>query len=293
MPITLNTLSEVFDNSLWHLAGWLVRRFTSRTMQELQITSADTPRNVLVLAPHADDESISLGGTLFLHATAGDQVTVVVMTDGASCKRADQYTDIVSVRQQEARQVQAILGFADLIFWNCRDGDLGKCAAARDQLQEVLECIRPEVVYLPFAVDRHPDHVAANYIFAMAFQEAQIQKCEVRVYEGFFPLTLRLANSYVDVSSVADVKTRALGCYQSQTRAIDYVLPYSGKHSLLLPTRPAYSEVFFRCRASNYCTAVLRQHPKPYARLQPISRWKPFTMVVYIWDMVVRRGMSC
>ncbi|HIB69270.1 MAG TPA: hypothetical protein EYO33_30350, partial [Phycisphaerales bacterium] len=35
---------------------------------------------VLVIAPHADDETLGVGGTIRKHAEAGDQVVVAVMT---------------------------------------------------------------------------------------------------------------------------------------------------------------------------------------------------------------------
>ena len=41
---------------------------------------------VLVLAPHPDDESLGCGGTMALHASAGDAVCLVIATDGGSSR---------------------------------------------------------------------------------------------------------------------------------------------------------------------------------------------------------------
>ncbi len=40
-----------------------------------------TGRRVLVLAPHPDDETIGCGGSLVLHAAAGDPVRVIFLTN--------------------------------------------------------------------------------------------------------------------------------------------------------------------------------------------------------------------
>src|SRR5690242_3162214 len=50
--------------------------------QTRALTAGDGQR-VLLLAPHPDDETIGCGGTLALHALAGDEVTVCIVTDGS------------------------------------------------------------------------------------------------------------------------------------------------------------------------------------------------------------------
>ena len=37
--------------------------------------------NVLVIAPHADDETLGCGGTLLRHASEGDETSWLIMTD--------------------------------------------------------------------------------------------------------------------------------------------------------------------------------------------------------------------
>src|SRR5207249_11788886 len=44
------------------------------------------PRRVLAIAAHPDDELLGCGGTLALHARAGDEVTAVIGCDGATLR---------------------------------------------------------------------------------------------------------------------------------------------------------------------------------------------------------------
>ena len=63
-----------------------------------------TGKRVLVLAPHPDDETFGCGGSLALHAEAGDPVKVVFLTNGAAGEASGK-TDkgqYVKLRQNEA-----------------------------------------------------------------------------------------------------------------------------------------------------------------------------------------------
>ena len=52
---------------------------------------------VLVFAAHPDDEVLGMGGTIAVHTDAGDQVRIVVVTDGSST----QYPDDAEIRARK------------------------------------------------------------------------------------------------------------------------------------------------------------------------------------------------
>ena len=70
----------------------------------------------LVFAPHADDESFGMGGSIALAAQAGIAVHLVVLTDGAL---GGTQHDLVAIRKQEAQQ-------AVQIWEPVRDGRAGE-----------------------------------------------------------------------------------------------------------------------------------------------------------------------
>src|SRR5204863_4715234 len=115
--------------------------------------------NVLVLAPHPDDEAIACGGALCLHADKGDRVTVVFLTSGELGLKDLGRDEVRQIREAEARAAAEILGVRDLAFLRCTDSQVGaELSNATALLQPILERERPQLIYLPHAQEWHPDH---------------------------------------------------------------------------------------------------------------------------------------
>src|SRR5262249_26826647 len=117
--------------------------------------------NVLVIAPHPDDESIGCGGTLCLHRQRGDTVCVVFLTSGERSSDTEPAETIRAVRETESQRVCEILGVSGTDY--LRLPDLGLPAnieRAALQLRPVLESRSPGILYLPHPQESHPDHEA-------------------------------------------------------------------------------------------------------------------------------------
>lgn len=208
-----------------------VPRSRSGAFRQPRLCMEPAGQRVLVLAPHPDDEVIGCGGTLCKHARAGHEVTVVYMTDGSkgdpllyegqlpAPEAALRSQELVLRRQQEARQAGAILGVQELVFLGYPDLELRLSNVTQQALAAILLRVKPDVVYLPFATDTHPDHQATNRIFAAAVKHTRVS-CTCYGYEVWTPLPVTLA---VDISDVVDVKTAALQQYQSQLAYADWL----------------------------------------------------------------------
>ena len=68
--------------------------------------------NVVVIAPHPDDESIGCGGALCRHADAGDRVTVAFLTSGELGLKQLAREAAWQIREAEAHDLAALV--ADL-----------------------------------------------------------------------------------------------------------------------------------------------------------------------------------
>ncbi|HTE53107.1 MAG TPA: PIG-L deacetylase family protein [Kofleriaceae bacterium] len=194
--------------------------------------SSGKPSRVLVIAPHADDETIGMGGTIARHVAAGDQVTVAVITGhGDDAPHPLWPRSLWDRIRAEARAAMAVLGVVDLHFEEV------PAALVREQptwklnrtTGAIVDRVRPDVLYVPFPYDLHSDHREVFHSLSVAWRpstEAGRGIREVHCYEvqsethwnvpyvepGFLP-TL-----WVDIADTLETKLRALACYESQIR---------------------------------------------------------------------------
>ncbi len=200
--------------------------------------------SVLVLAPHPDDESLGCGGDVALHCLQGDQVKVVFATDGAAGDPLGHYAncDYREVRRAEARKAGEILGVRDLVFWEYQDGKLSGAEDLADRLGRLLTAERPDLIYRPSVREVHPDHWA----LAKAVDQA-LENYQGRVVAYAYEIWAAVQPTHVlDITTVWDVKCKAIEQYDSQLRYNDYLHKISGLNAyraIYLPSA-RYVEAF-------------------------------------------------
>lgn len=115
-------------------------------------------KNILVVAPHPDDETLGCGGTLLKHLDAGDNVSWLIVTamtkkSGHSVKeRIGRNKEIVAVAKRYGFKRVIQLGFDTTRL------DVLPRAVLVQKIAAAFKATTPEVVYLPFHGDAHSDH---------------------------------------------------------------------------------------------------------------------------------------
>jgi LmbE family N-acetylglucosaminyl deacetylase len=174
-------------------------------------------KNVLVIAPHNDDEVLGVGGTIRKHALAGDRVTVCELTSGPRWK----------ILQAEAREAHAVLGvavsrFLDLPVCKLRNLEQPEINA---KLSAVVAEAAPEIAYLPFIGDMHVDHREAVESAMTALRPLHCPTVKaIFMYETLsetgwnLPSADRafIPNAWSDISETFADKLEAMRCYRSQ-----------------------------------------------------------------------------
>jgi LmbE family N-acetylglucosaminyl deacetylase len=168
---------------------------------------------VMVIAPHADDEALGCGGTLFKHHLAGDRIAAVFMTDGS---KGDAFSDgiggeaLIELREREARAAAAVLGIDECVFLRNPDAALQCSPRAVEQLGQVLHALKPDILYAPSPFDTHRDHRQACAIAACALADCS-WSVQVYLCETWAPVP---ANCAVVID--LEHKIQALRIYRSQ-----------------------------------------------------------------------------
>ncbi len=186
--------------------------------------------NVLVVAPHPDDEVFGVGGTVLRHLADGDAVYVVICTRGEASRFGAEQVERV---QTEARKVHAFLGVTGSHFLDLPAARLDDLPGAdiNAALEAVFQTVKPDTIYVPHAGDLHRDH-------QIIFQAAMVcsrpvgdhYPSRILTYETVSetdwyaaPTTAAFVpNVFVDITSYVDKKLEACAMYSSQIQPVPH-----------------------------------------------------------------------
>lgn len=203
--------------------------------------------NVLVIAPHPDDECLGCGGSICLHVARGDRVDAVFLSSGEMALQHLAKEEAWRIRESEARAAAQMLGLAELYFLRRSDWHVGDdIAAAAAALRPILLAVEPSLVYAPHAGEWHPDHQAALPIIRAALDGSLSAPPAIRAYEVWTPLAVY--DDVEDITAVMRRKLAALRRHRSQIEQFRYDRAIRGLNQYrgALGARTGYAEVFRR-----------------------------------------------
>ena len=176
--------------------------------------------NVLVVGPHPDDQELAMGGTVVLLRQAGHRVILLDMTDGEPTPFGSP-----ELRAREAQAAATTLGVSRQQA-GFKNRQVAHSLEARHRVAAIYRQHRPDILFIPYSHDAHPDHLAVTHICEDARFDAKLTRSDIPG-EPFYPprliyyfcTHLRInfpARFCLDISAVMDTKIAALSCYQSQ-----------------------------------------------------------------------------
>ena len=117
-------------------------------------------KNVLVVAPHPDDETLGCGGSLLKHIANGDLVYWLIVTNALPNKYYNWSNEMISKRQEEIESVSKFFGFEKTfkLDFPTTELDMIPMYELIGSISDVIIEVHPEVIYLPNRSDVHTDH---------------------------------------------------------------------------------------------------------------------------------------
>ena len=187
-------------------------------------------KNILVIAPHPDDEVLGCGGTIYKHYLNKDNVFVAIMTNAfKGAPELFSAKEIDNVRK-EALKAHKILGVSETIFFDFPAPRLNQYPTYKiaDKISLLIKKHKIDVIYIPHRGDLHKDHESiydASLVAAKPLPNQNVK--QIFVYETVSETDWSDSVSsnvfvprYFNVirKSVLNKKIAAMKCFKSQLK---------------------------------------------------------------------------
>lgn len=197
--------------------------------------------NILVLAPHPDDEVLGCGGTMIKFIKGGHKVKVAYITSGDSQQK---------IREKEAKSVCNLLGVDEVFFLRLDKKNILVFSVYNTScLLNLFKKTLPDLIFINHDKDGDRDHKVAYQLVSEAFWRHNFIKSNKQI-KGFFlyeihnPMT---SYSLVeDISGVINKKMEAMLLYKSQIKKsrVDLAIVGLNRYRGSMHENVDYAEVF-------------------------------------------------
>ena len=212
-------------------------------------------KKILAIGAHPDDIEIGCGGSLALAQRQGHEIYNLILTDGEAGSQKISKQDLSIKRKQEAINAAQMLGIQNVDFLGFEDGLTHVERPMKIQLIDKIRSIKPQVVFIHSSWDQQWDHSLFHHLCRKSvdaakgpwFQETKEAPHSVETVLGFevwHPIPD--PNLVVDISSVMDLKIKALKEHVSQVSSVAYDQAFQGlaRYRGVMTHTGTYGEAF-------------------------------------------------
>lgn len=186
--------------------------------------------NVLIFAPHPDDEVLGCGGIMAKHVAKNDSVFVCV----ATCGQPPIFNNELMNENgwphtlyPEIKKAHEILGVKETSYLNFPAADLEstKRFELNSRLLQLVQDIKPDIIYMPHFGDMQKDHTLLSEAIMVAVRPKYGHRVRlVYAYETLSETEWNIPhaknsfipNTFIDIEDYLHIKLKAMECYQSQ-----------------------------------------------------------------------------
>ena len=199
----------------------------------------------LVFAPHADDETFGMGGSLLKAKKEEIETHLVVLTDGSLGGDAE---NLVQIRSGEVKLAAELLGLKSLQCWSELDRSLDLTEQVLEKVVRAILDLLPATVFFPGPLEIHPDHRATALLVWNALKRVREKNLSPE------PISYEIGvqnpiNLLIDITDQSVEKQGVMEVYASQNQENNYpelVIALDKGRTFSLPKEIKYAEGFFR-----------------------------------------------
>lgn len=178
----------------------------------------DPKLEVLAIAAHRDDVEITCGGTIIKLSDSGRKVGILDLTQGEMGTKGN-----AEERERDSIEAAKIMKLAWRGNLSIPDAGVEINRENKLNIARVIRKFRPEMIILPYWIQRHPDHLAASQLGYDACYLAGLKKLEIEgephrprkiIYTSNFRDVRH--SFYVDITEQLERKLEAVRAYKSQ-----------------------------------------------------------------------------
>ncbi|MGC8594899.1 MAG: bacillithiol biosynthesis deacetylase BshB1 [Candidatus Kryptoniota bacterium] len=229
----------------------------------------------LAFGAHPDDVEMSCGGTLAMLARNGHKFGIVDLTRGEMGTRGN-----ATIRAKEAEEAARILGAEIRVNLRIPDSGIELNRTNMIKVVEVIRQFKPDVVFVPYKEERHPDHVHTHQLVSEAVFYSGLRKLRTGKLDAFRPrITLYymqhrpfLPTVYVDISEFYNTKMAAIKAHKSQ-----FYNPGSKDPETVLSTPEFLEYLIGRMKYFGQLAGV--RYAEPFWTVQPLTL-KNFSSII-------------
>ncbi|MGO9088649.1 MAG: PIG-L deacetylase family protein [Candidatus Sulfotelmatobacter sp.] len=187
---------------------------------------------VLVIAAHPDDEVLGCGATAARLIVEGNEVHFAILGEGVTSRhhdRADADAAQLATLHRQVHAAAAKLGVKNVVSHKLPDNRLDTVPLLDivKIIEDLVERIRPEVIYTHHGGDLNIDHAVIHRAVLTATRPTPGQPVR-EIYAFEVPSSTEWAfqriepsfrpNVFVDVTRTLEAKIAAMECYESEAR---------------------------------------------------------------------------
>ncbi|MBF0363031.1 MAG: PIG-L family deacetylase [Oligoflexia bacterium] len=182
--------------------------------------------NILVIAPHMDDEILGCGGTIAKYVRNGKEVNVIFCANRVYDRVFDEKK--FEEEKNSCLEAKKVINYNKAVFLDLPDERLDTLGVQKllIPLEKEVVNFKPEIVLLPHFGDLHQDHRFVHHsaliscrflsnptIKALISYEVISSTEQISSKEHYF-----IPNWYEDITLELDYKLTAMKCYERESR---------------------------------------------------------------------------